>query len=686
MRAAVSFGLASSCLVALLALAQPASAAESQDWKDCNEGYPPAKKIAACNRILGDRKITTAERAKALGLRGYGHYFNKDYPKAFADVNEAIRIDPSQASHLGQRAWMHKDRANLDKSIADYTEAIRIEPSGGLHHARSEIFLMQGEQDKYKADVQEAVRLYTLALMQAGEKAVHYLYLSRSNAYRELGQLTEALADVSAFISRDKGDAKGHYYEQRADLLVALGQPELAIEDYTRAIKDNAYSSLYAKRAAAFRAKGDFKSAVADYDWIEGDSNRFEYDADASSRRGLAKAGLGDLRAALRDFSKSIEVYPFDETAYYNRAQAHRLLGDIPRALEDYAKAFEINPNYAIAYNSRARAYLQSGDTAKALEDLDRALVADERFALAYYNRGSILLAQGKADQAIADLSQAIAHDPASEDAYVVRADAQVSKGRLIEAVADLTSALKLAPTNSRIYAMRSSYRLRLGQFDAALDDVNRTLLLDATSWEAYALRARIKAALGRVADSAADLDLSQVVRATGEAGSAAKARAMKEQQEKVRQRLSSGTISLKGTFPVHMIDTRHFTVDTILVLNADTVRYSNPYLGEATIPNKSSTTITFAGNCLGKPANAIGRREFKALREGTHLRIETSSDVAFDSGACAGSRRVYAETYEIDLDDGRCRFTYEMNTKLTQRGPDVRDDVRLFMQPCNFH
>jgi hypothetical protein len=58
---------------------------------------------------------------------------------------------------------------------------------------------------------------------------------------------------------------------------------------------------------------------------------------------------------------------------------------------------------------------------------------------------------------------------------------------------------------------------------------------------------------------------------------------------------------------------------------------------------------------------------------------------VAFATGSCAGSRRIYAELYEIELDDGKCRFTYEMSTKLTQRGPDVRDELRLLMQPCSF-
>ena len=120
----------------------------------------------------------------------------------------------------------------------------------------------------------------------------------------------------------------------------------------------------------------------------------------------------------------------------------------------------------------------------------------------------------------------------------------------------------------------------------------NRTLLLDAANWEAYDLHARIKTALGRDAEGAADLSLSQAVKAKAEVDEAAKARALNEQQERIAYRLSHGTINLNGTFPVHMSDTRRFTVNTTLCLNGNTVKCNG------------GATITFSGNCDGKPAD----------------------------------------------------------------------------------
>ena len=55
------------------------------------------------------------------------------YDKAIADYDEAIRLNPNDASAYYERgqAWHSKD--DLDKAIADYDEAIRLDP----RHARA---------------------------------------------------------------------------------------------------------------------------------------------------------------------------------------------------------------------------------------------------------------------------------------------------------------------------------------------------------------------------------------------------------------------------------------------------------------------------------------------------------------------------------------------------------------------
>ena len=59
--------------------------------------------------------------------------------------------------------------------------------------------------------------------------------------------------------------------------------------------------------------------------------------------------------------------------AYYNRGLAHSKKGELKLAIEDYTKAIELKPNYAEAYYYRGGAFLRLGEREKAKQDLATA-------------------------------------------------------------------------------------------------------------------------------------------------------------------------------------------------------------------------------------------------------------------------------------------------------------------------
>ncbi len=58
--------------------------------------------------------------------------------------------------------------------------------------------------------------------------------------------------------------------------------------------------------------------------------------------RGNAKYGLEDLRGAMLDYNKGIEIDPFNYKLFYHRGNAKLLLEDLNGACLDYSKSGEL--------------------------------------------------------------------------------------------------------------------------------------------------------------------------------------------------------------------------------------------------------------------------------------------------------------------------------------------------------
>src|SRR5690606_33349708 len=100
-------------------------------------------------------------------------------------------------------------------------------------------------------------------------------------------------------------------------------------------------ASFYQKRGQASAAKGDFKTALTDFNiaaLMAPDTAAIYMD------RGLVNFNLKDFEATTADYTKAIELDGNNAKAYFNRALSLEVLGKVDEAYNDFKKAVELDP------------------------------------------------------------------------------------------------------------------------------------------------------------------------------------------------------------------------------------------------------------------------------------------------------------------------------------------------------
>lgn len=243
------------------------------------------------------------------------------------------------------------------------------------------------------------------------------------------------------------------------------------------------------------------------------------------SDRGVVYARLGQVKPAIEDFNRSVQLLPESAMAYNNRGNVLLAVGLAREAVKDFDRALLLAPGYAAAYANRASAYLelkQSADAQRdfsraillmptapapalvgrgraslaggkpqaAIRDFSRAISADGRFALAYRSRAEARLETDRYNDAVEDLSRAAAFEAANPELYILRGQAYLAARNVAAAIKDFSTAAELDPQSARALAWRAAAQMKVDAFDEADADLTKALEIDPRASLAYAFRA----------------------------------------------------------------------------------------------------------------------------------------------------------------------------------------------------
>ncbi len=282
--------------VALVTLAaSPALAAGDIDA--CRDSTAePAARLAACETVIADDKITGKTKASAFWVRGDSLMKKRDYDNAIAAFSAAHDADPDNVGHLNSRGIAYMSKGDDEHALADYDLCLQMRPNfGNAYNNRGIIFLR-------KLDFQRAFAEFDSAVKSGASGPSRYLHL---------------------------------YNRARSETL--LRQYDAALADFSEAQKLNADGpQVPTGRCIAYTEMKRFDQALADCNAVLAKTPKSVH---VLTSRGNAYLAKGDLDAAIADYNEAIKIAPNNIRAHAGRGQYYEKKGDAAAARYDYRSA-----------------------------------------------------------------------------------------------------------------------------------------------------------------------------------------------------------------------------------------------------------------------------------------------------------------------------------------------------------
>lgn len=448
-----------------------------------------------CRRAL--EKVT---EGKALQLRRASRreQWEKLFGEALEEASAALQRDPGLASAQVALGQVHEAQGRWTEAIGAYDRALARDPKRAevwyyrsvcRFHLHEEIRTSVAYLDPSRGNP----RQWAARAQEEGERArkdlEEYGRLRGPNAPKDpsyrvglalMSCLENRLDDAEKLCDEliDENRAQEIPWLIRSSLQIEQGKLPEALETLNLILSDVMPQMVQAHqyRAAVKFRMGDVKGAIADF------TRALEIDpANRAIRidRAHVMEQLGDHKGAMAEYDVLIEKNPQDAWSLAARARVRSNLKDIDGALRDCATSIERDPTLALPHGVKAWLNEMQGNRAEAVRCFSSALERDPRWERALEHRGRLRIMEKDLQGALQDETAALQLNPRNGSAYTNRGWAKRELGDHAGAVEDLNRAIELLPRASWAYTNRAWSRWKLNDLKGALEDFTTALACD---------------------------------------------------------------------------------------------------------------------------------------------------------------------------------------------------------------
>lgn len=343
-------------------------------WKDAVDKY---------TQTLTYFKDDTASQKSIYYWRARCYFGMKDYAKASADLDQALKIDPTYGSAYWEKGLIARTQKKYKEAIPFYTRAIELFGAqeislSDLHYARGLCYLSLKDSTKAENDFEAAIgfdEFNAEANIELGHIAFARKDYNAARMYFEYNADEIFIRDSAEFsrIYFHKGLANymsgdSYFYTAKEDFLTSIGY-----DSANKAAHRWLCDAYYRQQYYALAEKEMDKCVVLYKNVKDSLPNMHLY-------RGMARYQQKKYKEALADYEQS------DKLTAFKDAEQVKLMGQMAFEIKDYNKAIGVFTRLRAMYKpaqknellfvhfARGRSYLELKKKKEALDDLKKAL------------------------------------------------------------------------------------------------------------------------------------------------------------------------------------------------------------------------------------------------------------------------------------------------------------------------
>ncbi len=332
-------------------------------------------------------------------LRGFAHGELKAWDAADADFHKALLMpldDNSRYVLFVNRGVLRIRQERLDDAISDLNEAIKLKPT------EYQAFVNLAQAYRRLNDLDAALKQLDLAI--GHEPSLAHLYRLRARLRLERDEPAQSLADFDQAIQRENSDSPFLVddHVDRGRLLLRDGKHSESLAAFDAALELQKDHSLAQRlRAETLFHLRRFEDVIESFDRYLENGKPLE---SVYRGRGLAKSELGKYPGAIDDFTKALELQPTSAVQAY-RGWMH-VVCEAPKLAErDFQLAIELDPKNSDAFAGRGFVRAIAKQSQEAIEDAEEALRLGPRTPRLIYNAARIhAQAAGAGDSRVFEL------------------------------------------------------------------------------------------------------------------------------------------------------------------------------------------------------------------------------------------------------------------------------------------